>query len=684
MAKKPQPLTLSDLNVALTSAKLGGVNPAIAEQLKAAMPEATPSITAATEAATPKVQPPAVAAEPSASLNIKAMNRLSDNIITLASVIEKNTKAIQKRIDPKPNNSPVNKLATTPNSDPNDITENQVEDQKVKDHQTALLERIEENTRPQKEKAAEPKEKTQIGFLGTLIAAALGTLAGVITAYAKLIGKGLVGLYKGIKSIGETLIKLIPDSIKALGPKIVDSFKTNVDKLIINVEHAFGTMIELFKNRFPKAFTFVQDSIDAIKALGPKIVDSFKTNGELLITNVQRAFGTMTDLFKNRFPKVFAFIQESVESFSSFFKSTFESFRSGKIFTDIKIALTNFFEPIVDAFKVISTESSTVGGIVSKVVEVVESVVKFFGKIGSWLGSFAKVFKAFFVIGEKLALPVTIIMGMFEGISTAIDEFKKSGDIISTLGAFIKGALHSAIGSVLDLFKDIFSWILGKLGFDKLSKILDSFSFNTVIDKVVDIMDGFWHAVFSPIETIKKIFTGITDWMSQLEIPAFSIFGHKFGPWKPLSGLTGENTEEAPVTAAKAPATNIQQKQETESHVEKNPDGSMKYMINGKEVDQKTYMDNYNKNQAEMGDGLQAQAVTPATVAPSKKSTYADQMYGKSAQVAAGDKTQPQAKQSTIVSAPTQINNQTQNAIIKQPPRNQENSLMGYLKSRFV
>ena len=69
-------------------------------------------------------------------------------------------------------------------------------------------------------------------------------------------------------------------------------------------------------------------------------------------------------------------------------------------------------------------------------------------------------------------------------------------------------------------------------------------------------------------------------------------------------------------------------------------------------------------------------------IAPSPN--MANKVYNKSSEIAAGDKTQPQQKSSTVVSAPTQINNQTQNAVIKQPVRNQDNSIMSYLKSRFA
>ena len=55
----------------------------------------------------------------------------------------------------------------------------------------------------------------------------------------------------------------------------------------------------------------------------------------------------------------------------------------------------------------------------------------------------------------------------------------------------------------------------------------------------------------------------------------------------------------------------ISEKSSRESHIEKQKDGSIKFIINGKEVDAKTYQDNDNKNRAEMEDDVDDSASTP-------------------------------------------------------------------------
>ena len=73
--------------------------------------------------------------------------------------------------------------------------------------------------------------------------------------------------------------------------------------------------------------------------------------------------------------------------------------------------------------------------------------------------------------------------------------------------------------------------------------------------------------------------------------------------------------------------------------------------------------------------------INTAKVAPNTGNT----VYGESAKVDAANK-QPAAaqKQSTVISAPTQVNNSTQNATFKTPIRNQDNTVNSYLKSRYV
>jgi hypothetical protein len=121
-----------------------------------------------------------------------------------------------------------------------------------------------------------------------------------------------------------------------------------------------------------------------------------------------------------------------------------------------------------------------------------------------------KVFKEFFkffsakfgpigkVLG-KLFLPVTIIMGIFDGIKGAIsgaeEESGTAGKFVGGLMGAISGILVGLVGMPLDLLKDLVSWIAGKMGMDGASEFLDSFSFSAIIGGVFDVVKDFFMAI---------------------------------------------------------------------------------------------------------------------------------------------------------------------------------------------
>ena len=595
-----QPPSLGDVNSSLAASNLQ-MNPAVAAQIAAAQGGAgsTPP---------PNVTPPPTGYAGGNFDGLgKKIDNLSSKITALAKVIQQNTLVLRKN----------NPGTTTNNS--NDLSENQIEAQKVQDYQTKLLEKIEENTRgggggnKQDNEPNSPKlNLTQIGLLATLIAGALGTIAGVLTAYAKVIVKAFAGtgllILNVLKKTGELLIKLIPDSVKSLVFKMINSISIMIDILIINIQHGIGTLIELFKNRFPKAFTFVTNAIESVKTFAQKTINVAKNVMQAIVNFAEKAM----DFAKAAITKI------------------------ANVFISVKDAVVNFFKPIVAAFGEIKSASSTVGGIVSKISKGVSEVGSFFSKIAGWMGSFATVFKAFAVIGEKIAIPLTIIMGLYEGISDSIDEFKKSGDILNTIGAFLKGFLNSAVGSVLDLFKNIISWAMGALGFDKVEEILDSFSFSDVISGLVDHM----------INGVKIII----DWVKSIGDAIYK-FASKFNLFSD-SNLTPNKTKSVnPLDPANTSDFNKLNKQN---------------QVAIAELDDPT---KYNR----LG-----QPIKPA--AP----TNANSVYNQSSQVASADKTKQMPAVASIVSAPTVVNNRTnQQAFIKSPIRNPDNTLNSYVKARY-
>jgi hypothetical protein len=122
------------------------------------------------------------------------------------------------------------------------------------------------------------------------------------------------------------------------------------------------------------------------------------------------------------------------------------------------------------------------GKILSGFFEIIKGIFSFLN-IGVKLG--AGIFKAIPIIGTIL----TVLMGLWEGVTKSIEGYKKGG-ILGGIKGFISGFLDGAIGSVLDMIKGAVSWIAKFFGFENVSKFLDSFSFGALMKDGVDAIFG--------------------------------------------------------------------------------------------------------------------------------------------------------------------------------------------------
>lgn len=486
---KSKPLTLADLNLSLQSSDLK-MNPAVASQLQGALGSAAP-----------KADDNIVATE----------SGLSKNLNQLAAAIRDNTSSTRQ------NTAALNKKGKGGDMPSQDLSENQLEDRKERDYQTSLLEAIAENTGVKAKKEEKKLEDSSWGMLGAwglALAAAIGSLVGIITAQFKVMRDTLAFMGKAAKF----MYGLLPESFRATISKslqaIPNFFKDLATKLEINLTYAKNLVVDFFKNKFAKVFIAIENGLESAKAFFSRV---FKMGGE--------GMGKVVELFS-------------------------------KVVQGIK----NFFAPIGEAFTTIKNFATPVSEGIGKVKGFFTSISEFFTGVGNKLSAFGKVFGAFKTIVGKLAYPITVIMGIWDGIKGAMEGYKNNG-VMGGIEGFISGVLKSVVGSLLDLVKSAVSWILGALGFDQAEKFLDSFSFS-------DMIKNFIHAIFHPIETIKSAFQSIMNMLSKIEIPGidFNIFGKnfKFGPWKPFDGMGGPEkatpTAEPPkVAPPPAPANDVYQ-----------------------------------------------------------------------------------------------------------------------------
>lgn len=158
------------------------------------------------------------------------------------------------------------------------------------------------------------------------------------------------------------------------------------------------------------------------------------------------------------------------------------------------------------------------GGVGKGFISYFDDLLKFFAPLQKFLGALGG------VLG-KLAVPIQVIMAIFDTVSGALDGWNKTeGTVMDKLVGAIKGGLsgliNSLIGGLLDLLKDAVSWVLNFFGFQDAAAWLDSFSFSDILTKAIGgIVDGvvgfFKDIVNGPMQmfqALKDAMSGKIDW----------------------------------------------------------------------------------------------------------------------------------------------------------------------------
>ena len=152
--------------------------------------------------------------------------------------------------------------------------------------------------------------------------------------------------------------------------------------------------------------------------------------------------------------------------------------------------IKKFFKPITDIIGkftgFIKSSSSAMQGF--------SQVTKFAATIGRVLG--------------KLFLPITILMGVFDGVTGFIKGFKEDG-LIGGIKEGVIGVVDGLVGGLIRMVTGALSWILELIGLDKFAAALTE-NVNSAIEGVYDIFRGVVDAILFPFkliwETVKGIF----------------------------------------------------------------------------------------------------------------------------------------------------------------------------------
>lgn len=310
-----------------------------------------------------------------------------------------------------------------------------------------------------------------------------GGLGGILAFAAALVGGTIVGFVTETAAMFASLIK---------DTTIYEKISLSVTK-IGNILKGFGQYILSIAKA---ASTFIADT-----KIGTAIIKGF--------ISIRTALSSLVNTVKLIGEGSIVLVQESalVKYITNSIVKITEAWRK---FTGALRAVGDIIRPLFGT----ATEGLTIAGRLAKTFP---NIANFFTTLGNILGAFTRGFKTGISIGKgiaqallkmfsvlkALARPLVWVMAIFESIMGAIKGYKEGG-VLGAIKGTISGFLIGFAGGIADLVKDIISWVANLLGFEKLSKLLDSFSFSQLIK---DGINGIFDAVTYAFDWFKSLFS---------------------------------------------------------------------------------------------------------------------------------------------------------------------------------
>jgi len=144
------------------------------------------------------------------------------------------------------------------------------------------------------------------------------------------------------------------------------------------------------------------------------------------------------------------------------------------------------------------------------------------GVVGAFKGVLSMGTK-FAGIMKKAFLPLTVVVGLWEGVTGFVEGFNENADDsgIQKIGRGLIQGLTNIIDTLvmktLDMFKSVISWAAGKLGFDQVEEFLDSFSFSdiyrSVMKSVEELYIGLWGWIEGLVGDVKNLINSAARYM---------------------------------------------------------------------------------------------------------------------------------------------------------------------------
>ena len=301
---------------------------------------------------------------------------------------------------------------------------------------------------------------------------------------------------------------------------------------------------------------FIKNYIKGLQVFWMSVAKALKVDGIIMsfLGKIKSGFTYIEELVSGGFNKALNFVKglfkemKWVESIREFFSGLGKWFAKitnlEGIVADLKglwTAMTEAWAGLKKPFEWIGKIFGSGGG----------SILGWFTDIFAFMKPIITVFEKLGAVLGKLALPLQVIMSVFDTVTGALDGWEKTeGTFMDKLVGAIKGGLtgllNGLIGGLLDLLKDGLSFILDFFGMKDAAAWLDSFSFTDMITKgisaSIDAIVSLFKAVTeSPIAVVKSIADSITsiDWSGMFKSALAAMVAGLLAPVNAISKWAG-------------------------------------------------------------------------------------------------------------------------------------------------
>ena len=156
-----------------------------------------------------------------------------------------------------------------------------------------------------------------------------------------------------------------------------------------------------------------------------------------------------------------------------------------KLVTFIVNSFKNAFGRIAGVFRpIIATVRGLFAAGTGTATMAIDNILEPLKKVGRFIG--------------KLFLPITLILGVIDGITGFMEEYEETGSVVDGIRGAVEGIVDGFIGTFVRLITDLLDMALSYLGLEQLGSFIGEFGekitedFKTAVGGIVDVVTGIF------------------------------------------------------------------------------------------------------------------------------------------------------------------------------------------------